>query len=86
MVRIVFFVDVPKVRGKMAEHGYTLTALSAELGINRNTLAAYLEAPGRIPYDVMARMATLLCDSNTAEASAIFFAQDLRKTKVRHRG
>ena len=86
MVRIVFFVNVPKVRGKMAEHGYTLTSLSAELGINRNTLAAYLEAPGRIPYDVMARMATLLCNSNTAEASAIFFAQDLRETKVRHRG
>ena len=73
-------VDVPKVRGKMAERGYTITSLSHRLGINRNTLSTYLEMPSKMPYDVISNMADALCDS-ADEAVAIFFAPDLRKTK-----
>lgn len=70
-------IDVPKVRGKMAERGYNLTSLSNYLGISRVTLRAYFEFPDKTPYGVMSKMASALCDS-TQEASAIFFAPDLR--------
>lgn len=75
MVRI----DVPRVRGKMAERGYTITSLSDRLGINRNTLSAYLDNPGKTPYSVISDMAVALCDT-ADEAASIFFASDLRKT------
>lgn len=73
------YIDVPKVRGKMAERGYTISSLAKKLGINRNTLASYLDAPEKTPYNVVSSMAETLCDS-PAEASAIFFAHDLRIT------
>lgn len=75
-------IDVPKVRGKMAERGYTITSMSNRLGINRNTLSAYLEKPYKMPYSVISNMADILCDS-ADEAAAIFFASNLRRTKVR---
>ena len=75
MVRI----DVPRVRGKMAERGYTFKSLAEELEINRNTLAYYLEKPGKTPYNIVTKMAEALCDTN-GEAAAIFFAADLRNT------
>lgn len=74
-------VDVPRVRGKMAEKGYTITSMSDRLGINRNTLSSYLEKPSKMPYNVISDMADALCDTAT-EAAAIFFAPNLRKTKV----
>lgn len=74
-------VDVPKVRGKMAERGFTVTSLSNRLGINRNTLASYLETPGKMPYSIISDMANALCDTEE-EAVTIFFASGLRKTKV----
>lgn len=73
------YIDVPKVRGKMAERGFTISAFAEVLGINRNTLSSYLDSPGKIPYDVVARMASILCDS-AQEADEIFFAKDFRKT------
>lgn len=76
----VVCVDVPKVRGKMAERGYTVTSMSGRLGIDRNTLATYLKRPDRMPYKVISNMADVLCDT-TDEAASIFFAPDLRKTK-----
>lgn len=66
-------IDVPKVRGKMAEHGYTITSLSKKLGINRNTLSLYLETPEKTPYNIVAALAEILC-SSSEEASSIFFA------------
>lgn len=72
-------INVPKVRGKMAERGIDITALSEQLGVSRNTLSNYLKSPGKMPYNVMANMATILCD-NSEEATQIFFANDLRKT------
>lgn len=70
-------VDIPKVKGKMAERGYSITSFAKELGISRNTLSNYLEDPKKIPYSIISAMAKLLCDT-TEEASSIFFAADLR--------
>ena len=75
-------VDVPKVKGKMAEKGYTITSLSEALGISRGTLSTYLEVPSKFPYSVVSRLAEMLCD-NADEATHIFFATDLRETKVK---
>lgn len=72
-------IDVPKVRGKMTERGYTITSLSEKLGISRSTLASYLKYPGKTPYNVVSDMALILCES-PEEASSIFFAPDLRLT------
>ena len=65
-------IDVLKVRGKMAERGFTITSLAERLGINRNTLSSYLETPGKTPYSVVSSMAAALCDT-AEEASSIFF-------------
>lgn len=70
-------VDVPKVRGKMAEKGYTITSLSERLGINRCTLSSYFDTPGKMPYTVVSDMASILCDS-VEDAASIFFASDFR--------
>ena len=72
-------IDVQKVKGKMAERGYTKSSLSKKLGINRNTLVSYLNTPEKTPYNVVSAMADVLCDS-PEEACAIFFARDLRNT------
>lgn len=72
-------IDVRKVKGKMAERGFTITSLAEKLGINRNTLSSYLETPEKTPYSVVSDMAAALCDT-TEEASSIFFAHDLRIT------
>lgn len=68
------FVDIPKVRGKMAERGFNITSMSKNLGISRETFANYLKEPGKIPYTVLASMADMLCDTQD-EAAKIFFAQ-----------
>lgn len=72
-------IDVPRVRGKMAERGYNLTLMSNYLGISRGTLHTYLKMPEKTPYGVVAELAAALCD-NGQEAAAIFFAPNLRKT------
>lgn len=75
MVRI----NVSKVKGKMAERGYTITSMAKSLKISRSTLSSYLECPEKIPYSIIASMADMLCD-NADEAGSIFFASDLRNT------
>lgn len=77
----MFCVDIPRVKGKMAERGYTNTSLAKELGINRNTLAIYFDNPEKTPYSIIVSMAKLLCDS-AEEATSIFFAHSFRNTKV----
>lgn len=76
------YVDIPRVRGKMAERGYTVTSMSARIGVNRNTLTTYLENPDKMPYKVISSMADALCDT-ADEAAEVFFAPYLRKTKDR---
>lgn len=72
-------VDVPRVKGKMAEREFSITSLANALGISRNTLSNYLDCPEKIPYSVISDMANLLCDT-PEEAICIFFATGLRKT------
>ena len=74
-------VDVPKVRGKIAEKGFTLSSFAKRLDISRNTLSTYLDTPGKIPYTVLSDMACILCDTSE-EIMQIFFNPDLRETKV----
>lgn len=76
----MFYVNVPKVRGRMAEKGFTVASLSNELHINRNTLSSYLANPEKIPYDILNGMADKLCDG-ADDAVSIFFTPNLRKTQ-----
>lgn len=66
-------VNIPKLRGKIAECGYNNTSFSKALNINRNTLSHYMKNPDSIPYGVLIDMARLLCDDNE-EVARIFFA------------
>ena len=62
------------------KQGYsTVSVLAEKLGISRNTLASYLESPGKTPYGVVSDMASTLCDTSE-EAATIFFATELRNT------
>lgn len=64
-------VDIPRVRGRMAEKGYSITSLSGILKISRNTLSAYFDHPQKMPYDVVSELAAVLCDT-PGEAKSIF--------------
>lgn len=70
-------INVAKLKGKMAEKGYTITSMSSALKIDRNTLSTYLKAPGKMPYSVVSRMTEILCCSEE-EAKNIFFTSYLR--------
>lgn len=70
-------INVNKLRGKMAEKGYTITSLSNRLKISRATMSSYLRNPNKIPYEALSNMADLLCD-NSDEAVEIFFSSNLR--------
>lgn len=72
----MYSVNVPKLRGKMAEKGFNISSLSAELGVTRDTLSGYLNNPSKIPYQKIAIMAEKLCDT-PEEREIIFFAQKL---------
>lgn len=78
----MYSVDTPKIRGKMSERGYTITSLAKQIGINRNTLSSYLEAPENIPYGKLSIMAELLCDTPD-EASSIFLIRTYAIRKLR---
>ena len=69
----MYRVNAPKIRGKMSEKGYTIASLAQGIGVNRNTLAAYLEHPEKIPFGKLLMMADLLCDT-PCEAALIFLA------------
>lgn len=72
----MFYVDIPKVKGKMGERGYTNTALAKTLGISRNTLSSYFSDPSKIPYETLEKLADALFD-DAREARSILFAQKL---------
>ena len=76
----MYFVNVPKIRGKMGEKGYTITSLAAKIGVNRNTLAGYLENPTNIPYCKLAMLAEALCD-DPIESAHIFLLLTYAKRK-----
>lgn len=72
----MFYMDVPKIKGKMGEKGYNTTTLAKALGISRNTLSSYLAEPDKFPYDILEKLAVILFD-NVEEARKIIFAQKL---------
>lgn len=72
----MFYLDIQKLKGKMAEKGYTITSLSEKLGISRNTLANYMRNPGKFPYETLEAISILLFDS-PEEVTSILFAQKL---------
>ncbi len=65
-------IDVPKVRGKMAEKGFTITSLANHIGVDRNTLSGYLKTPEKMPYSIVSTLASAICD-DAREAESIFF-------------
>lgn len=72
----MFFVDIPKLLGRITEEGFNMTTFSAEIGVNRNTLRTYIKDYTKIPYDVLGRMADAL-HCNFDDANSIFFATKL---------
>lgn len=70
-------INVCKLRGKMAEKGYTITSMAKALHISRSTMSGYLKKPDKIPYGIILEMADMLCE-NTDEAKEIFFSCNLR--------
>ena len=77
----MYRVNAPKIRGKMSEKGYTIASLAQGIGVNRNTLAAYLEHPEKIPFGKLLMMADLLCDT-PCEAALIFLIGTYAKRKL----
>jgi hypothetical protein len=73
-----YFINVPKVKGKMAEKGYNITAFSQAIGVNRNTLTSYFENPSTIPYGKLSLMASILCD-DTSECMSLFLHRTDRR-------
>lgn len=70
----MYYVNIPKLIGRIAEEGYNQATFAEAIGVNRNTLRAYLKDYTRIPYDVLSKMAAVLhCGLN--DATEIFFAQ-----------
>lgn len=72
----MFEVNVPKLIGRMHERGYNKSSLADACQINRNTLAAYIKNPEKMPYHIIDTIATILCDT-PSDASSIFFALEL---------
>lgn len=67
-----------KLRGIMAEQGFTITRLAEETGVTRATLSAFLR--GSSPsYRVMRSIQRAL-HLTGAQAGRIFFEVDLRNT------
>lgn len=69
----MYYIDISKLLGKIAEEGYNKTSFARALGINRNTLCKYLTNYLKMPYEIVAKMAKLL-NCSPDEAKTIFFA------------
>ena len=70
---IMFHVDVDKLLGKITERRFTLSSLSDQIGVSRNTLSSYIKNPEKIPYDTINKIVAVL-NLNQEESVAIFFA------------
>lgn len=73
-------VNANKLRGKIAEKGYTISSLARDMNVARNTMSMYIKDPRAMQLGQIIRLAELLCESSE-EARAIFLAQDLRETQ-----
>ncbi|MBR4291661.1 MAG: helix-turn-helix transcriptional regulator [Oscillospiraceae bacterium] len=74
----MFFMNIPKLRGAMAEKGYNKATFAAALGIGRDTLTKYMNDPRKIPYGVLQDMAHLLFRGKP-EAMTVFMDWDLKQ-------
>lgn len=72
----MYFVNVPRIRGKMAEKQITKSKMADLLGISRQTLGKYLRKPEDMPVMKCYEMGEILCD-NKEEFGEIFFAEVL---------
>jgi len=72
----MFAVDVTALRGKMGERKCNVTKLAKAVGVDRNTMAHYLDHPEKFPYPVMQR-ASIALGLSFAEAQNIFFREKL---------
>lgn len=68
----MYQVNVPALKGKIVERGYTNTSISKKIGVSRETFRNYLNHPGRLPIEIIYKLISTLNLSNS-EASAIFF-------------
>lgn len=64
------------IRGRMAELGYNITTISAEIDVSRATMSAFLR--GTAPSYAMMRKMQRALKLSATEASNIFFDRDLR--------
>lgn len=80
----MYRVNAPKIRGKMSEKGYTIASLAQGIGVNRNTLAAYLEHPEKIPFGKLLKLLKLLicCVIPLARLRLFFLIRTYVKRKL----
>lgn len=72
----MYVVDVKKIKGKMAELGFTQCSFAAALGISRETLRNYLNDYNKLTFEIMLKMIDVL-KLTPKEARTIFFVLQL---------
>lgn len=70
----MYQINISKIKGKMGEKNISITELSQQIGVSRNTLSSYFKNPAKMPYNIVSKMAQVVCDTQD-EAVSIFFAQ-----------
>lgn len=72
----MFQASASKIRGKMAENGYTITSLAQKMHISRSTMSKYLSFPGKMPVEKFMEMANILFNE-IGELTDIFLPKNL---------
>ncbi|AMG63432.1 MAG: helix-turn-helix transcriptional regulator [Staphylococcus lugdunensis] len=74
-------INTKLLKSKMALKDFNIKTLSAEIGVNRDTLSNVIHGKNRPSYSVINGIYFAL-ELTPQEGRDIFFSQDLRKTKV----
>ena len=74
-------INTKLLKSKMALKDFNIKTLSAEIGVNRDTLSNVIHGKNRPSYSVINGIYFTL-ELTPQEGRDIFFSQDLRKTKV----
>ena len=72
----MFQASESKIRGKMAENGYTITSLAHKMHISRATMSKYLSFPGKMPVEKFMEMTSILFNES-GELTDIFLPKNL---------
>lgn len=72
----MFQASASKIRGKMAENGYTITSLAQKMHISRATMSKYLSFPGKMPVEKFMEMANILFNE-IGELTDIFLPKNI---------